>query len=127
MGAQTLRLRFQAGNLQLSLLGSVAQEERRAGACGAQGAAARAQLDCKAGSYWVCREGFGVKAMFLPSAGPFPSSRTVTVNVQLQTALLSSLHGWGRKRCLRAPGPTPVLNHPQSAAQHPAQRAFQYP
>lgn len=84
---------------------------------------ARAQFGHKAGNHWVCGKGFGVKAVFLPSPEPFPSSRTA--NCECSASDCSCMVGVGR-----AVWHMVLLlcssSHPQPAAQHPVQRVFEY-
>lgn len=54
MEAQTIRLRY-SGRVLTAQLTLVSHSEDVGGA---EGAVARAQFDCKAGSYWVGGEGF---------------------------------------------------------------------
>lgn len=67
MEAQTTRLR--AGYSQLSLVCSIAWLGRKGEVALVEQKElrARAQFGHKVGNYWVCGEGFGVKAAFPPS------------------------------------------------------------
>lgn len=66
MEAQTFR--FRAGYPQLSLFRSITWLGRKGEVVLAEKLLqARAQFDREVGNYWVCGEGLGVKAVFLPS------------------------------------------------------------
>lgn len=120
MEAQTFR--FRAGYSQLSLFQSITWLGRKGEVVLVEKLLqARAQFDHEVGNYWVCREGLGVKAAFLPSWWPFPSSRTMNIHPQ------AVLHKVGRDLG-RSSDPTPLLNqgHPEPVAQFHVQMVFEH-